>query len=102
MFAAWRPPKHVILNSAGGSERTVEAGQIRKIFDAAGNERTGFVLKGEHAVGVLPPGYGGPVTPEQFEEKQTDEDATTLEEVGLVALLVAALATSMAFVIGVK
>ncbi|HET9951839.1 MAG TPA: hypothetical protein VFS09_08605 [Candidatus Eisenbacteria bacterium] len=101
MFAAWRPPKQILLHMADGTEMTVEADRIRKISDAMGKERTGFVTKGEGAVGVLPAGYGGPVTPEQFVEKEA-EDPTSLEEIGLVALLVAALATSMAFVIGVK
>ena len=102
MFAAWRPPKLVLLNLADGTERSVEAGQVRKISDAMGKERTGFVAKGQRAVGVLPAGYGGPVAPEQFEEEEESDSSVTLEEVGLVALLCAALATSMAFVIGVK
>ena len=101
MFAAALPPNQVLLRSANGSERTVEAKEIQKITDAAGKARTEFVTKGDGAVGVLPPGYGGPIAPEQFEEK-VEEHSTSFEEIGLVALLVAALATSAAFVIGVK
>jgi hypothetical protein len=102
MFAAALPPKEVLLRFASGSERTVEAKEVEKITDAAGKGRTEFVTKGEGAVGVLPPGYGGPIAPEQFEEKVEEGHSTSLEEVGLIALLVAALAASTAFVIGAK